>query len=536
MKDFPRRITVFILFLSLPCLLIAQEGIQAHFTTFESFGDEMKGSTSFRGWKNETVPLVLKIKSSKSEKIDFKVKIGNKRVSTNAYQLAYVKGDFSAGVCGEAKKSGKFETGKFPDRAVEIFDGCIQPDSTVHYLLLQVNIQKNAKTGKYPISVSLNQGERKFTSSSQLEIIDNTLPSFAALDFKMDFWQFPLSVAKYYKIDPWSDAHMEHLGVMFDQLHYINQKAITTTVFWDIFNTSIKPLEEMMIQIKKDKQGEYSYDYSNFEKYVKLGFSKGIEQQVSVHNLFPWNNFLFYYDETLGKVVSSRNLPMSEEYQKFWKPFLEDFSQYLENKGWLEKVVFFIDERNPEQTIAISKFVKSIQPKFKMGYAGKYYEALSPYIDDYSLSSNIVLEKKVVEARKKAGQSTTFYTSCYEKQPNMLMLSNYGDIYFILMLAKAKGYDGFLRWAFNLWSPNIMENAIYTDLPSGDAHFVYPNGQVSLRYLIIRDALEEVLKIKSKEKLPKTTEMLRAHNRYFLLNIEKSRLEMIRSMKNYLND
>ncbi|ERM83965.1 hypothetical protein P872_01510 [Rhodonellum psychrophilum GCM71 = DSM 17998] len=536
MMKFPSLCAVLTILYLLPNLSIAQESLKANFTTFELFGDELEGTPTFKGWKNETVPLILKIKSTKSEKINFKVKIGNKRVSYNAYQLAYVKGDFSSGVCGEAKKSGKFEIGYFPDRAVEIFDRCIQPDSTVHYLLLNLNISKNAKTGKYPISVEIKQGESSFTSSSQLEIIDRTLPSFAELDFKMDFWQYPLSVANYYKVDPWSDAHMKHLGVMFDQLNHINQKAVTTTVFWDIFNTSIKPLEEMMIQVRRNKDGHYSYDYSNFEKYVKLGFSKGVDQQISVHNLFPWNNFLFYFDETQDKVVSSRNLPMSSEYQKFWKAFLEDFSKYLEKKDWLEKVVFFIDERTPEQSIEISKFVKSIEPKFKMGYSGKYYEALSPYIDDYSLSSNIVLEKKVLDGRRAAGHSTTFYTSCYEKQPNMLMMSNYGDIYFILMLAKAKGYDGFLRWAFNLWSSDIVDNAIYPDLPSGDAHFVYPNGQVSLRYLIIHDALEEVLKIKSKENLPKTADMLKAHNRYFLLNIEKSRLEMIRSMKTYLND
>src|SRR5690606_34224838 len=114
---------------------------------------------------------------------------------------------------------------------------------------------------------------------------------------------------------------------------------------------------------------------------------------------------------------------------------------------------------------------------------------------DYSLASNIVLDPNILAERKSKGFNTTYYTSCYEVQPNMLMASNYSDIYYLVMLSKARGYDGMLRWAFNRWSPQIMKSAIFSDLPSGDSHFVYPEGQVSLRYLILKDALEEVQKV-----------------------------------------
>ena len=116
------------------------------------------------------------------------------------------------------------------------------------------------------------------------------------------------------------------------------------------------------------------------------------------------------------------------------------------------------------------------------------------------------------------------------------MASNYTDIYFLIMLSKARGYDGMLRWAFNLWSPQIMKSAIFSDLPSGDSHFVYPEGQVSLRYLIIKDALEEVQKVEAMANSSKTKELLNSHTRYFLLNIEKDRINMVKTMKNYLND
>ncbi|HSJ67089.1 MAG TPA: glycoside hydrolase domain-containing protein, partial [Anditalea sp.] len=169
-------------------------------------------------------------------------------------------------------------------------------------------------------------------------------------------------------------------------------------------------------------------------------------------------------------------------------------------------------------------------------YAGRFYPSLSPHVYDYSVPVNVVMEDDVIEGRKKAGQITSLYTTCFEKQPNMLLMSNPMDIYFILMLAKSKGYDGMLRWAFNLWSPQIPNNAIYTDLPSGDAHFVYPEGQKSLRYFVIKDALEEVQKMEVQRQKRNTRDMLKAHQRYYLLNVESSRMEMIKSMKNHLND
>src|SRR5690606_36257615 len=100
----------------------------------------------------------------------------------------------------------------------------------------------------------------------------------------------------------------------------------------------------------------------------------------------------------------------------------------------------------------------------------------------------------------------------------------------------ARGYDGMLRWAFNAWSAQIMKTAIYSDVPSGDAHFVYPEGQASLRYLILKDALEEVQKADAMSNSAKTKKLLISHTRNLLLNEEKERITMVNTMKKFLND
>ncbi len=530
-----------LIFLSLFTIFIsdsvfAADQLKGNFTYPEKFGEELPDQSVFKVWKNETLPLILKIHSSKEDPVNIEIEMNNAKVSVLTYQLAYVRGDFSAGSCGSDKINNDFASARFPDRSVPITNNIIQPDSVIHYVLIHLTVDEKAKKGSFPLNVKLQQNGQSTDINAKIEIQNQKLPDFQNLDYKVDFWQYPLVVSNYHNVKPYGQEHMQQLDVMFKQLQYINQKVITTSVFWDLYNTSIKPLEEMMIQVSKKTDGTYSYDYSNFEKYVNCGLSNGIDEQISVHNLYPWNNYFFYYDEAKKKVVSVQTLPLSDDYKNFWSSFLKDFNDYLSQKGWLEKVVFYIDEREVGQSLGVAKFIKEINPDFKIGYAGRFYKQLSPYIYDYSVPTNVVMEDVNLQSRMDTGQETTFYTSCFEKQPNMLMMSNYGDIYFLTMLAKAKGYDGMLRWAFNLWSSQIKENAIYTDVPSGDAHFVYPDGQVSLRYWIIRDALEETLKFDVKKKDIVAKQVLNAHTRYFLLNVEASRLDMVSTMKKYLND
>lgn len=531
------RLLIFSIFQFFCCFGYAQDNFKVSFTPLESFGESMTSTLSKKVWKNESVLLFIKVNSGSASPITVSISSPRKNWSNEIFHLAYVKGDLSAGYCGQDKAKGDFVVKKFPDRAVSVQNkSSYSPDSTDHYVMLRIKTGTRIKSKTFPVDITFKQGNSTSKLKAEIMVVEKSLPAFKKLDMYTDFWQHPRSVAEYHGITPYSDAHMVQLEKNFVQLAEINQRSITTSVFWGLFNTSIEDPQHMMIQTTKKADGSYEFDFGNFEKYVTLGIFKGIVEQISVHNLFPWNNFLFFYDEAKQKVEGIRTLPLTPFYKEFWTAFLKDFSVFLKKKGWFDKVVFVIDERSEKQTLEVIQFVHEIDPDFKMGYAGRFYPSLSPQVYDYSIPINVVLDDEAIESRKKRGQITSLYTSCYNKQPNMLLMSNPLDIYFILMLAKAKGYDGMLRWAYNRWSTHITENAIYSDLPSGDAHFVYPDGQRSLRHFIIRDALEEVLKMETQKNNPQTKQMLKAHQRYYLLNVESSRLEMIRSMKNYLNE
>lgn len=515
---------------------MAQKSLDVDFVELYNLDDKLQNGFGHSVWRGEMLLMMLKIEADENEDIQLKLDQVENGIRVEIFQIAYVLADFSAGFCGEDKIQGKFKKAKLPDRAVKINNNKISPDSTTSFILFKVEIDNSVKRGNYPLMIEVKQKDKVKELGAEIQVINRKLPTLSSLDFKIDFWQFPMSVADYYNIRPWSEEHFRFLGEMFDQLNGINQRVVTTSIYWDLYNNKIRESSQWMIQIRKNREGQFIYDYTNFERYVSLAFSKGVDRQIAIHNLYPWNNNFFYYDEVTEKIVTNNALPNTPEHQAFWKPFLENFEVYLEDKGWLDKVMFYVDERNAKITIELARFIKRINQNYKLGYSGGFNSNLSPYIYDFSIPSNVTLSADVLRTRKSAGQQTTFYTSCYDRGPNMLITSSKVDIYYLLMLAKAKGFDGKLRWAFNQWSSRIMENAIYSHVPSGDAHFVYPHNQISLRYILIKDGLEEVLKAQQRSSRQGTKRLLNRFLDNSLLHNQAGRIELVESMKKHLND
>jgi hypothetical protein len=524
------------------CLLIfvwtSSYSQKAEIMKLEDFNQPEVDLQNYKVWKNEGLLIPIRFTTNDLQDWTLTTDLPDAGFSIETFKLHWVSADYSAGACGEAKSAGSFRITKTPDRAELIADFPAKQDSLIQWILMRVVVKSNAKSGIVPLNITLKRGSKTFKLSRQIAVLDRKLADLSEINFVTDYWQFPMAVADYYQVQPWSSAHWNYLDTMFNQLKGINQHSITTFVFWDLYNTRIRPLDEMMIKIKKNANGQFSYDFSVFEEYVKRAMASGIEGQISVHNLFPWNQFAFYQDEASGNMVSHNLAPGSDSYKSFWEPFLNEFSTFLKRKNWMDKTIFFVDERDAGQTLELVNWVKSIDSRFKFGFSGRFYPSLSEVMEEYSTPMNVVIDPSEMSQRILSDKLTTLYTSCYEQsnQPNNLVLSDYRNTYFLALLSKSKGYNGMLRWAFNLWSSDIMTSAIYGDVPSGDAHFVYPEQQLSVRYLVLQDAIEEIGKLETKSKLQNSEQFYASLNRYFLINIEADRYATVNMMKDYLND
>src|SRR5690606_7333439 len=54
-----------------------------------------------------------------------------------------------------------------------------------------------------------------------------------------------------------------------------------------------------------------------------------------------------------------------------------------------------------------------------------------------------------------------------------------------------KGYDGYLRWAYNSWNANPLQDTRFGTWAAGDAWLVYPGARSSIRFERLREGIQD---------------------------------------------
>ena len=130
---------------------------------------------------------------------------------------------------------------------------------------------------------------------------------------------------------------------------------------------------------------------------------------------------------------------------------------------------------------AALEVIRNVQPDFKVSLAGNWHESLEKDLYDYCIAFRQEYPEGVVEKRKAEGKVSTFYTCCAERYPNTFMVSPHTEAVWIPWYVLSKGYDGYLRWAYNSWTADPVADARFRAWPAGDCFIVYPEGRSSIR-------------------------------------------------------
>lgn len=102
------------------------------------------------------------------------------------------------------------------------------------------------------------------------------------------------------------------------------------------------------------------------------------------------------------------------------------------------------------------KLVKEADPNYKVALAGNYHKEIEADLYDYCVASGQFFSPEVLTARKAAGKVSTVYTCCTEPYPNTFSFSPTAEAVWLPLYASAKGFDGYLRWAYNSWTENPL--------------------------------------------------------------------------------
>ncbi|WP_245957808.1 DUF4091 domain-containing protein [Niabella yanshanensis] len=508
-----------------------------------------KTAWELSGWKNEK----LHVQILAATKIDLKgmtVAAGDLRNETGDVlkkeQLSlgfiqYVITDEFRDGCGH-RKSVDFDSSMVADiintelRSMDVSKHTTQP------VWLTIQIPGKQPAGKYTGTISVTAG-KTYKLQLILTIADRTLPAPKDWSFQLDYWQHPAAIARVHRVKLWSAAHFEQMRKYYTMLANAGQKVITASIVDEPWGHQTYDDYPGLIKWTKKKNGTWTYDYSLFDKYIDFVMSCGIRNRINCYSMVPWKIAFKYYDEASQKDTVFTGAIGNPEYNEFWRTMLVDFTAHLKKKGWFGITTIAMDERPMRAMQSVISLLKTVDPAWKISLAGEWHPEIEKDIYDYCIASKWAFPDAILKERKQAGKTSTWYTCCTEKYPNMFTFSPPDEGVWAGWYTAASGMDGFLRWAYNSWTRSPLTDSRFTAWPAGDTYQVYPGPLSSVRFEKLIEGVQDFEKInalrKSYQMKNETIKLKELEAALQTFTIEKlsqqSAQEMVEKYKHLLN-
>ena len=457
-------------------------------------------------WKGERAAALVMMWSAEA-KAGVECKIGNFKSKeaklpasiASAHFLRYTLADQQT---PEFMKTHRYKKGKTPAMlAPDMLDSlaCFNMDArTVRPVWISINMPQDAMPGIYKADVEVSSGCEKVVLPLELEVVNHTLQTPDKWSYHLDLWQHPSAVARAYGVELWSDAHFEAMKPLMKRLADAGQKVVTATLNKDPWNHQCYDAYEPMIIWTKHQDGTWSYDYSIFDKWVQFMLDLGINREINCYSMVPWNCELEYMDEAKGKVVTVKAEPGSEIFTEIWTPFLLDFKEHLQQKGWLQIANIAMDERSPEAMQAAADLLMSCAPEMGFALADNHrsYKKFTMMRDVCVAIHHAVVSQEDIDMRREQGFYTTFYVCCHPSFPNTFSTSQPYESELLGWYNIAHDYDGMLRWAYNSWATDPQYDSRFGKWIGGDTYLVYPFNRSSVRFEKLIDGIEVAEKVR----------------------------------------
>ena len=316
----------------------------------------------------------------------------------------------------------------------------------------------------------------------KIEVNARTLPSPAEQKFHVDFWQQPYAVSRYNDVPRWSQAHLEALRPYLTLLARSGQKVVSAILFYEPWGDQSHDKFSAMVRTTRTKNGEWQYDYTVFDQWVKLCEECGISEQINCFSMVPWDMSFRYYDEAQGKDVDLKTTTSSAEYKALWTAFLKSFAAHLKQQGWYDKTCIAMDERGLNNMLDAYRVAQEAVPGIKMALAGTHHKELVDKLYDYCIGFGEHFTDDELAARKARGWKSTTYTCCSNTEPNLFSNSLPAEAAYLPVFCVANKFEGYLHWSWMNWADNPLTDTRFRLFAPGDTYLIYPGPRSSVRY------------------------------------------------------
>lgn len=459
------------------------------------------------GWRNEKLHTQIAI-SSKIDLGSVSVLAGDLKSSKGEVLkgdnisvgfVQYVMTDEFRNGCGH-RKPADFDSSMVADIINTDIKTINVEKNTTQPVWLTLKIPQTQPAGTYTGTITV-KARKTYQLKVLLTVSDRDLPAPQDWKFQLDYWQHPAAIARVHGLKPWSDAHYAQMRKYYTMLANAGQKVITASIVDEPWGHQTYDDYPGLIQWTKKKDGTWTYDYSLFDQYIDFVMSCGIKNRINCYSMVPWKIAFKYYDESLQKDAFFTGAIGSAEYNDFWRTMLIDFTRHLKKKGWFGITTIAMDERPMKAMQSVISLLKTIDTDWKISLAGEWHAEIEKDIYDYCIASKWTFPDAVLEERKQAGKTSTWYTCCTEKYPNMFTFSPPDESVWAGWYTAATRMDGYLRWAYNSWTRSPLTDSRFITWPAGDTYQVYPGPLSSVRFEKLIEGIQDFEKINALRKL-----------------------------------
>lgn len=375
-------------------------------------------------------------------------------------------------------------------------------------LLISVS-EREKPVGIYTIKISIGDETKEIT----LQILETKL---VETDLILTNWFHLDGICNYYNVEPFSEDFYKRFTWFLDAYVRMGNTMILVPAFTPPLDTEVGKERLTTQLVKASKKGEeYTFDFSEMKKYVRLCKSKGIKYFEHSHLFTQWGG------EYCPKIIVEENgieknlfgwsvKSDDEKYKNFLKQYFTALNDFLETESLKENFYLHLtDEPRPqhiEKYKKLSTFVKEISKGLKTMDALSEKEAAEavdmPVVAMYSKDLPFFNENKMLY------YCVEVETDCITNRYFHMPLQRTEILGFQLYENQAKG---FLHWGYNFYNTQLSKRSVnpYEDatagggFPAGDSFIVYPGEhetELSVRYFSIKRAFEDYRLLKTVER------------------------------------
>ena len=280
---------------------------------------------NMQGWRGEDVNAQLVV-SAKKNISSLNVTVsnltsvkGNNIINNTQCRIGYIYyviANNTGGIC-RVDPNTKYNTLVMPDIIDFHSNSSFVKSNTNRPVWLKIKIPSDAAPGIYKGTITASADRNNQSINVILKVSNHKMPSAANKKFFLELWQYPIAEADYYKVKPWSQEHFNLMKPAMNKLKEAGEDVITASFFWDQFNPSARDVNDMFIKVVKNTSGKYSYDFTNFDKWVNFMMGIGITKQITVFGMATLNYRMYYLDEDSNKVTYFQQGVNGTQYKQF---------------------------------------------------------------------------------------------------------------------------------------------------------------------------------------------------------------------------